>query len=77
MTSENTNDQMSFFFFPQKSGFLVKSQDLFWVGMTGKTNNYPRGISHFLDNLEKGRGEKAHSHFGLKDLGHTLTDWLT
>lgn len=22
-------------------------------------------------------GEKARNHFGLKDLGHALTDWLT
>lgn len=46
--------------------------------MEGKTNNYPRSISHPWVNLwERWGGGTAHSHFGLKDLGHALTDWLT
>ncbi len=34
---------------------------------------------HFLSlsQFEGKGGEKARSHFGLKDLGHALTDWLT
>lgn len=63
-----------YIFFIQITGFW-KSQDLFlgWHD-GGETNNYPRGISHPWVNLWEGG---VRSHFGLKDLGHALTDWLT
>lgn len=62
-------------FFPPKSKVTTNIPNLFLAGMIERKNkqlsqkHFPT-LSQFLGKV----GAKAHSHFGLKDLGHALTD---
>lgn len=68
---------LSFFFFTSESNAFVKSQDLFWVGMMGGKQTIIPEAFPILESICGKGGKKARSHFGLKDLGHALTDCLT
>lgn len=75
MPPKKTPTKMSPFFPPKKSKATANTPDLFWAGVMGRKNkqlsqeHFPTW-SQFMGKV----GAKAHRHFGLKDLGHALTD---
>ena len=70
---ENTNYKTSLFF-PPKSKVTANTPDLFRADFIERKNKQ-LSQKHFptLSQFMRKVGAKAHSHFGLKDLGHALT----